>query len=203
MKSQFKRQFPVLLLAALATVAAIGLTLWRIAPPATPGVDLADIPYYQLPFGPDAQGRARPFWPSRLQTGDGRMADPARIQSAAQCATCHMKEFEEWAPSLHAIAGRDNIYELTVGANEDLRRDGVERARFCEGCHAPAEVLAGRTNRVGSVMPSDAETEGLTCVVCHTAVHADPVAGNGALTLAVNTGSDQLSDALILAAPRD
>lgn len=203
MKQQFKANLPLLALGALCSfLIVLGAGALR-APPPDRGVDLADIPFYQLPFGPDENGRERPFWPSRLQTEHGRLIDPSKVQSAASCATCHKREFDEWAPSLHAIAGRDNIYEKAVEANEDLLKDGIEQARFCEGCHAPGEVLAGRTNRFVSVMPSDAETEGITCVMCHTATHADPEKGNGAMTLAVNTGVDQLSNPMILAAPRD
>lgn len=203
MKYQFRTHLPLLLIGLAIGVVAVGaVELLRPRPP-EPGVELADIPYYELPFGPDEHGRERPFWPSRLKTENGKLADPSKIQSAAACATCHQREFDEWAPSLHAIASRDTLYERAVEANEDLHKDGIEKARFCEGCHAPGEVLAGRTNRFKSVAPSDAETEGITCVMCHTATHADPLEGNGALTLAVNTGVDQLSTALIPAAPRD
>jgi nitrate/TMAO reductase-like tetraheme cytochrome c subunit len=203
MKYQFKDHLPPVALGVLlAVVFILGAGVLAPATP-EPGVALADVPFYRLPFGPDAEGRARPFWPSRLQTENGRFADPASIRSATRCAACHQREFEEWAPSLHAIADRDAIYERAVEANEALHRDGAEKARFCEGCHAPGEVLSGRTNRFKSVMPSEAATEGITCVMCHTAVHADPQEGNGALTLALNTGVDGLSDAMILAAPRD
>ena len=126
-----------------------------IEAPSEPGVEMADIPYYQLPFGPDENGEARPFWPSRMTTANGRMSDPAHIPSAVECAECHSREFEEWAPSLHAVAGTDAIYEKTVDANARLLRHGVEQGRFCEGCHAPGELLSGRTNRFASVAPSD------------------------------------------------
>lgn len=203
MKYQFRLQVPVLALGVFSGL-LVFLGAEIFAPtPSLLGVDLKDVPYYRMPFGPDEADRDRPFWPSRLRTENGKFIDPKVVQSAAECATCHQREFEEWAPSLHAIAGRDNVYERAVEANEDLHRNGVEKARFCEGCHAPGEVLAGRTNRLKSVMPSDAETEGITCVMCHTAIHADPEEGNGALTLAVNSGADQLSGALILTAPRD
>jgi len=203
MKRQLKANLPLLISGCIIGILIV-VSLYLLRPPAPePGIDLVNIPFYQLPFGPDENGAERPFWPSRLQTDNGRLVDPSKIQSAATCATCHQKEFDEWAPSLHAIAGRDTVYERAVEANENLHRDGIERARFCEGCHAPGEVLAGRTNRFKSVMPSDAETEGISCVMCHTATHADPLEGNGALTLAVNTGVDQLSNPMILAAPRD
>lgn len=203
MKYQFKTHLPAIALGLLSGLLLIGgAEILRPKPP-EPGVELADIPFYRLPFGADADGKERPFWPSRITTENGKMADPARIRSASECAACHPREFEEWAPSLHAIADRDTVYERAVEANEDLHKDGPEKARFCEGCHAPAEVLSGRVNRFRSVMPSPAAAEGITCVTCHTATHADPEEGNGALTLALNTGVDQLSDTMILAAPRD
>lgn len=203
MKYQLRTHLPVLVIGLCAAVAFVGaLVLFRTASPEQ-GVKLADIPFYQLPFGPDKNGQPRPFWPSRMTTDNGKFLDNFKVKSASTCASCHPREFEEWAPSLHAIAGRDTVYEKAVEANEDLHKDGVEKGRFCEGCHAPGELLAGRTNRFRSVMPSEAETEGIGCVTCHTVRHADPIEGNGALKLAISAGTDQLSDAMILAAPRD
>lgn len=176
-----------------------------VKPPADLGVNITDVPYYKLPFGKGKDGKERPFWPSRVKTTDGRFANPKNIPSAADCKQCHVKEFEEWAGSLHAIAGRDAIYDKTIDFNEHFKEasTGPEQIRFCEGCHEPAEVILGRTNRVVSTMPSDAETEGLNCVICHAAVHADAKKGNGALTIAVNGAKDHLHNALIMASPRD
>ncbi|RDL50631.1 hypothetical protein BLJAPNOD_01754 [Ensifer sp. M14] len=203
MKYQLRTHLPLLVFGAVSGLVFIAGTEMQRPRPPEPGIELAAVPFYQLPFGPDELGRERPFWPSRVQTESGKLADPASIQSAAACANCHQREFEEWVPSLHAIAGRDVVYERAVEVNEGLHKDGVEKARFCEGCHSPGEVLSGRTNRFKSVMPSAAETEGITCVMCHTATHADAEEGNGALTLAITTGVDQLPNAMILAAPRD
>ena len=204
-----KRQLNQYGLAALAAfsagaaVTAIGAL--TVPPAADLGVEVADVPYYQLPYGKDAHGNDRPFWPSRVETADGKLADPQNIPSAADCVKCHVQEFEEWAGSLHAIAGRDAIYDKTIDFNEDFKKatTGPEQIRFCEGCHEPAEVILGRTNRVVSTMPSDAETEGLNCVICHAAVAADPEAGNGALTISINEATDHLHSALIMASPRD
>ncbi|WP_280552947.1 multiheme c-type cytochrome [Halomonas sp. 25-S5] len=202
-KSQFRYHArPIVLSLILSGIVIAGLSL-TLSAPDEPGVALEDVPYYQLPFGPDAAGDPRPFWPSRMQTASGRFADPEAISSSAECATCHQQEFDEWLPSLHAYAGLDNVYEKTVEANEDLLRHGVEQGRFCEGCHSPAELLTGRTNRFASVMPSDAAAEGVNCIACHTAVHADPEQGNGALTLTLESSLDQLSGPLLVAAPRD
>ena len=173
--------------------------------PAPPGVALQDIPFYQLPFGPDETGAARPFWPSRIESAGGRMSDPQRLPSAAECGVCHVREFQEWAGSLHAVADRDLIYDVTVGANEDTNRNGHEMARFCEGCHAPLEMLSGRTNRLVSVAPAEVLSEGVTCIACHTATAADPVKGNGAFTLALERAElerETPQGALLLADPR-
>lgn len=193
-------------LTAFGLAALVGLALWAtLAPPVAPvGVALSAIPFYRLPFGPDADGADRPFWPSRLQSATGLFSDPARLPSSAECATCHRQEFQEWAASLHAIADRDLVYEATVEANEAVVRN-PEQTRFCEGCHAPNEMLTGRVTRFTAVPPAEALTEGVACITCHTATHADPVAGNGAVTLAYGRAEaerDGPQGAALLADPR-
>lgn len=193
-------------LAAAAAVTAAGLGLWAgLAPQGAPvGVALSAVPFYQMPFGPDAAGADRPFFPSGLHSATGRFSDPARLPSAAGCATCHQREFTEWAGSLHAIADRDLVYEAVVEANEDSAHH-PEQGRFCEGCHAPSQMLAGRVNRFASVPPADALTEGVACIACHTAVHAEPERGNGAITLAYDRAeaeADGPQGAALLADPR-
>jgi hypothetical protein len=189
--------------AAGVGVALAGLGLLA-REPAPVGVALSDIPFYRMPFGAGADGADRPFWPSRLQSASGLLSDPARLPSSAECAGCHAAEFLEWAGSLHAIADRDLVYEATVEANEDIVHD-PEQGRFCEGCHAPAEMLTGRVNRFTAVPPAEALTEGVSCIACHTATHADPIEGNGAITLAFGRAEaerDTPQGAALLADPR-
>lgn len=205
LKRQLRNHLPIL--AGAALVVALGLAIFALLRPAVapPGVALGDLPFYQMPFGPDETGAERPFWPSRLASATGRMSDPLRLPSSAECKECHEREFQEWAGSLHAIADRDLPYEATVEANEDLTRHGAEQARFCEGCHAPAELLTGRTNRFVSAPPAEALTEGVNCIACHTATHADPLEGNGALTLAYDRAEIEREGpqgAALLADPR-
>jgi len=204
LKSQLRFHARPLALAAAVAAALAGLLLALAPKPLPGGVALAAVPFYRLPFGPDDQGRDRPFWPSRLQAAGLPFVDPARLPSSADCAACHPREFEEWAGSLHAVADRDLVYEATVEANEDIVRN-PEQTRFCEGCHAPSEMLAGRVTRFVAVPPADALTEGVACIGCHTATHADPEAGNGALTLAYGRAvadRDGPAGAALLADPR-
>ena len=203
-KLQFAFHARPLLLGAAIGLAALGLWAALAPRPAPVGIELSEIPYYKLPFGPDEAGNARPFFPSKLQSASGLFSDPARLPSSAECATCHQQEFDEWAASLHAIADRDLIYEAVVNANEDSVHN-PEQGRFCEGCHAPNEMLAGRVNRFTSVPPSDALSEGVACITCHTATHAEPEKGNGAITLAYDRAeaeADGPQGAALLADPR-
>ena len=194
---------PLAIGAGIAAAAAAALAIW-LPRPAPTGVALSDIPFYKMPFGPADDGTERPFWPSRLESHSGLFSDPARLPSSAECAGCHAQEFHEWAGSLHAIADRDLVYEATVEANVDIVHN-PEQERFCEGCHAPAEMLAGRINRFVSIPPAEALTEGVSCIACHTATDADPLAGNGAITLAYDRAEaerDAPQGATLLADPR-
>ena len=75
-----------------------------------------------------------------------------------------------------------------IDANKVIGRHGPEQARFCEGCHAPGELLSGRTNRFASVPPQDALTEGISCISCHTATHADPIIGADRIVVSGSAG---------------
>lgn len=204
MKTQLRFHARLLGLAAAAVLAGVGTWAALSLRPLPVGVRHEDVPFYRLPFGPDEAGADRPFFPSNLQSASGQFSDPARLPSAAECSACHQREFTEWAGSLHAIADRDLVYEAVVEANEDLVRD-PEQGRFCEGCHAPNEMMAGRVNRFISVPPADALTEGVACITCHTAVHVEPERGNGAITLAYDRAQaerDGPQGAALLADPR-
>lgn len=202
MKSQARFHAPALLAAAAVSLAGVaGLYLWLAPAPDTLAPE--DVPYYAFPFGPGAEGAERPFWPSRLTTEGDRFAVADTLPAATDCANCHRQEYLEWAPSLHGIADRDAVYEKTVEANEDLLRHGTEQGRFCEGCHAPNELIAGRVTKLAAVAPGPASADGVSCLSCHAAVHSDPKAGNGALTLRVAGLGDDPADLALLAAPRD
>ncbi|MEH7828794.1 multiheme c-type cytochrome [Gemmobacter denitrificans] len=202
LKLQARFHTPVLLGGALLSLlAAAGLYSFLAPRPDTLSSDA--VPYYALPFGPNAEGQDRPFWPSQLATEGNLLAAADALPAATDCAGCHRQEFMEWAPSLHGIADRDAVYEKTVEANEDLLRHGVEQGRFCEGCHAPNELVSGRVTKLASVAPGPASADGVSCLACHAAVHSDPKAGNGALTLRLAGLGDDPADLALLAAPRD
>ncbi len=198
MNRKLKRYLKPLSLASLGTVAAASAFHYLVPPPEPVSVAIDEVPYYRLPWGDD------PFYPSNMKTADGLFIQPEKLPSAASCVKCHVDQFEEWAASLHSVSGRDAVYEKTIDYNEHFDgKTGEERIRFCEACHEPGEMAIGAVNKVKSVLPTDATTEGLTCVVCHAVTEAHPEAGNGAFTIDLSGGRDHMYNALIMASPRD
>ncbi|WP_456322868.1 multiheme c-type cytochrome [Hydrogenimonas sp.] len=197
---KWHRYKKIVLLTVSACILGIGGLFLLIPTEKLEGVEVKDVPFYSTPWGED-----QPFFPGQIQTADGKLGDPKKIPSSSECVTCHKKEFEEWVPSLHSISGRDIVYDQSIELNVNIkkRHHGRELARFCDSCHNPMEVSMGRINPIQSVEPSDVQTEGLACVFCHTATHADAQTGNGAITFDLNKAHDNLSGAAILASPKD
>jgi hypothetical protein len=186
-----------LLIGGLATVAILVAAALLLPKPSGDGRVLGqDVPFYSMPWNDN------PFYPAELQTDDGHFANPETLPSAAFCAQCHEPEYREWVSSIHAVSGPDIIYETAADNNEGahINRAGTEKVRWCESCHEPLLVLIGEVNPIPVVGPSEAGAEGTTCIVCHTAAAADPIAGNAALELAINN-INWYDEALILAAP--
>lgn len=198
-----KRLHPILrhtmLVAALSGV-GIFVAALLLAPPDSLAVDAKKgLPFYEMPFG------GNPFAPGELQTPDRNMVDWRGVPSARECAECHRQEFIEWRTSMHAISDEDLIYATTVEHNvgnaKAAAAHGDAKGRWCESCHNPLGTLTGAVGATPSVPRTETLEEGVNCVVCHTASHAEPLAGNGALTVRVNEIFRHLHPALIMAAP--
>lgn len=198
-----KRMHPIFRHTVLVAVLAIAGMLTAailLSPPDGLSVDSrSGLPFYEMPFG------EKPFYPGELQTPDRKMVDWRGVPSARECGACHRQEFMEWRTSIHAISDEDLIYATTVRENTDASRaaatHGDAKGRWCESCHNPLGTLSGAVTRASSVHRTETMEEGVTCVVCHTASHAEPLAGNGALTIRLNEIFRHLHPALIMAAP--
>ena len=194
-------KYKKIIIASFSLFFVSSLTIYGLNPKVEyKGIDVDDVDFYSLPWD-----KEKPFFPGELATADGKMGNPKAIPSSSECVKCHKKEFEEWVPSLHSISGRDLVYENSIEVNVDLMKNhhGKELSRFCDSCHNPIEVAMGKNNPIISVEPSDVQTEGLACVFCHTATHADAELGNGAITFDLNKAYDNLSGSAILASPTD
>ncbi|WP_421867182.1 multiheme c-type cytochrome [Motiliproteus sp.] len=177
-----------------------GLTLF-LPNPGGDGIDWkTELPFYSMPWT-----NSSPFYPSEWKTTDGHLVNWRSVPSATFCGECHEKEYKEWASSIHAITGSDLIYESAILQNEFGSTAGgelaTEKIRWCDGCHEPLAILAGEGSPLTAVGPNEAIEEGATCILCHTAVEARPLAGNAGLTLNINEIKRYLDPTLIMAAP--
>jgi cytochrome c551/c552 len=190
----------LLIISSIACILGAGASFVLVPKKEYKGVDIKDIDFYSTPWD-----KEKPFFPGELATADKKMGNPKAIPSSSECVKCHKKEFEEWVPSLHSISGRDLVYDNSIEANVQIKKHhhGRELSRFCDSCHNPIEVAMGKNNPIVSVEPSDVQTEGLACIFCHTATHADAELGNGAITFDLNKAYDNLSGSAILASPKD
>lgn len=197
-----KRSAPLrhlLFVAAATLLAALAAALILPAPDDLAVDAKKDLPFYELPFGDN------PFAPGELKTTDGAMVDWRGVPSARSCAECHRQEFMEWTTSIHAVSDEDLIYATTVDENTAATKaaaaHGEAKGRWCESCHNPLGTLSGMVAAAPSVPRTETMEEGVTCIVCHSAEHAEPLAGNGALTVKLNRIFRHVHPALIMAAP--
>lgn len=188
-----------LIVACALTLALVGVGNVYLPDDPDLGVDTKNLPFYSLPFG------SNPFAPGEWKTPDGKLVNWRGIPSARDCATCHRKEFMQWNTSLHAISDLDLIYDAAVTRNVGRTHSsagiGDQKGRWCESCHNPLGTLAGAVNPIIAVQETEAIEEGVNCIVCHTASHAEPLVGNGSLTSNINDYSRYLHNAMIMAAP--
>ena len=197
---KFSAPLQRLLLVAAATLISALAAAFLLPEPQNLAVDAEkDLPFYTLPFGKN------PFAPGELKTTDHALVDWRGIPSARACGECHKQEFMEWVTSMHAVSDSDQIYDTSVLQNtlssKAAGAHGLEKGRWCESCHNPLGTLSGQVTPASSVPDVETMEEGTSCIVCHTAVHAEPLAGNGALTIKMNQMFRHASPALIMAAP--
>jgi len=197
-----KLSTPVVWLLGTCIVSAISFAALATLLPEPPSLSVdakTGLPFFSLPFGDN------PFTPAEMKTPDGKLVDWRSVPSARSCGECHRQEFMEWVTSAHAVSDEELIYATTVEENTGntlaAAHHGAEKGRWCEACHNPLGILTGAVTPANSVPRTETMEEGVTCVVCHTAVHAEPLAGNGALTIRLNEVFRHLHPAVIMAAP--
>jgi hypothetical protein len=91
---------------------------------------------------------------------DADFNDPSR------CAACHVKIFEQWEASVHALAADDPIfrkfYEMVV---EEAGPSAVE---FCMKCHSPVGVFRKQVPPATGEKLDPIAMKGVFCDFCHT-----------------------------------
>jgi nitrate/TMAO reductase-like tetraheme cytochrome c subunit len=88
-----------------------------------------------------------------------------KYPSATTCATCHVKQFEEWSVSQHAYAQVSvvfNAMQTKININT-----GGTNGDFCIRCHTPLGMNLSESVYGSNLNRTPASREGLTCVACH------------------------------------
>ena len=130
---------------------------------------------YSFPFG-----KANVSLPGNASVEGGGFLDPSMFPSAAYCGHCHQQAYREWRESLHSNSFRTPFYTKSVEIL--IRTKGVAYARYCDSCHNPIAVLSGAMNPKSTVDRSF-DSDGLTCMTCHSIQSVEPKLGNGSYVM--------------------
>lgn len=131
---------------------------------------------YNLPFG------NAPFLPSQAETANGSFIPSSAFPSAEYCAHCHADIHAQWRQSAHSNSFREPFYLRNVEIL--IKEKGVEASRHCEGCHNPIALFSGALTS-GSKLPRPFDSEGVTCMVCHSIQKIQNTSGTGSYVLGV------------------
>jgi Flp pilus assembly protein TadD len=127
-----------------------------------------------------AQEESQPYLPSPVRVAGDIPFAARHVAASMSCGQtdCHPDIADQWASSAHHFSSFSNpFYKASV---EFLMEDdgGIERARWCAGCHDPALLLTG-TFKEGLDPKSELATEGVGCLICHAAEEPVDLRGNG------------------------
>ena len=137
-------------------------------------------PGYNYAFGQD-----RPYAPGNLQVVGSGFLQPDAFPSAEYCGGCHQQAYAQWRESLHANAFRSPFYRRSVNLLIHDKSRGIAYARHCDSCHNPVAVLAGGLTENSQVNRTAMDSDGVTCMTCHSVVRIGAPEGNGQLMMGV------------------
>lgn len=85
--------------------------------------------------------------------------------TAAQCATCHRAQYDEWRYSSHAYASISPMFNKFEQAINDLSQGTI--GYFCMRCHSGVGTTMGETRDLPLWERAQVSREGVTCISCH------------------------------------
>jgi tetratricopeptide (TPR) repeat protein len=130
-------------------------------------------------------GSNNPYTPGNLTVeGDGFL-QPSAYPSAEYCGTCHHEAYSQWRQALHSNAFRTPFYRTSVNLLIRDKTRGIAFARHCDSCHNPIGVLSGALTEDSKIDRSEFDSDGLTCMTCHSVISLDSTNGNGSFKMGV------------------
>lgn len=138
-------------------------------------------PSYDFRYGPK-----NPFDPGNIKVVGKGFIQPGAFPTAEYCGTCHQEAYTQWRQSLHSNAFREPFYRRSVNLLLHDKTRGPSFARHCDSCHNPIGVVSGALTENSKVDRTKFDSDGLTCMVCHSVVSIDGSKnGNADLTIGI------------------
>lgn len=130
-------------------------------------------------------GEKKPFTPGNLAVEGKGFIQPGAFPSAKYCGTCHQEAYSQWRQALHSNSFRTPFYRASVNILIRDKTRGIAFARHCDSCHNPIAVSSGALTEDSKVDRVRMDSEGLTCMSCHSVVGLNSTNGNGGIKMGV------------------
>jgi tetratricopeptide (TPR) repeat protein len=137
-------------------------------------------PAYNFHYGPK-----NPFTPGNVKVQGEGFLQPGAYPSAEYCGTCHQEAYSQWRQALHSNAFRTPFYRTSVNILIRDQTRGIAFARHCDSCHNPIGVLGAALTEDSKVDRAKFDSDGLTCMTCHSVISLDSTNGNASVQMGV------------------
>jgi tetratricopeptide (TPR) repeat protein len=130
-------------------------------------------------------GQKNPFTPGNIKVQGEGFLQPGAFPSAEYCGTCHQEAYSQWRQALHSNSFRTPFYRTSVNLLIRDKERGVAFARHCDSCHNPIGVVSGALTEDSKIDRAKFDSDGLTCMTCHSVISLDSTNGNSSIQLGV------------------
>jgi tetratricopeptide (TPR) repeat protein len=130
-------------------------------------------------------GKKNPFTPGNIRVEGEGFIQPGAFPTAEYCGTCHQEAYSQWRQALHSNAFRTPFYRTSVNLLIRDKTRGIALARHCDSCHNPIAVVGGALTEDSKLDRAKLDSDGLTCMTCHSVVGIDSTNGNSSVTIGV------------------
>jgi len=123
------------------------------------------------------------FFPSSVQTRDGKNIPAKYFMQSQACERCHKDVYKQWFSSAHHFSSFNNQwYRKSIEYMQDVA--GVKASKWCAGCHDPALLFSGMFDTpIRQIENTPAGQAGLSCMMCHSIVEVKSTMGQGDFVL--------------------
>jgi tetratricopeptide (TPR) repeat protein len=130
-------------------------------------------------------GKKNPYLPGNVQVEGEGFIQPGAFPTAEYCGVCHQEAYSQWRQALHSNAFRTPFYRTSVNILIRDKTRGIAFARHCDSCHNPIGVLGAALTEDSKVDRAEFDSDGLTCMTCHSVVSLDSTNGNASVKMGV------------------